>query len=139
MSVMSVSTRAVPSGSSTTAAVEFTSRFTRTAEAMPMPISHSPSRRVPGSGRSAQPKVSAPRRRQSANRFELNGRPDDGSLSGMLRSRSSTGQRPAFSASSSIAISTIGTPIASPGARIEPGGVMFTEAMWWPMRRFSPA
>ena len=128
MSVMSVSTRAVPSGSRMIAASDGSSVLTRTAEAMPMPISHSPSRRAPGSGRSAHPKRSAPCRRQSSSRFELNGLPVEGSSSGMLRSRSSTGSSPAAWASSSIASSTIGTPIASPGARIEPGAVRFSRA-----------
>ena len=139
MSVMSVSTRAVPSGSRITRAVLGTSMLTRIAEATPMPISHSPSRRAPFSRRSFQPKLSAPRVRQSASRLLLNGRPEDGSFSGMFRSRNSTGSMPAACASSSIAASVTGTPIASPGARIDPAQVMFRRPTWWPISRFSPS
>ena len=68
-------------------------------------------------------------RMQSARRLPLKGLPVEGSVSGMLRSRNSTGSMPAASASSSIAASVMGTPTASPGARMDPAPVRFSRPM----------
>ena len=92
------------------------------ADATPVPTHQSPSRVARASvGRSAQPKRSAPRARQSSSRRLPNGFPLSGSTSGSLRSRSRIGSTPQATASSSIATSWANTPGISPGARIHDG------------------
>ncbi len=106
------------------------------AAAVPVPSSQRPSRRTPGRGsRSAQPNRRAPSRKQAARLRPANGRPDTGPLSGSLRSRSSTGSIPHFSASSSSAASSANDPGASPGARMNVGVGTSSRtrrlAVWW--------
>ena len=139
MSVMSLSTIAVPSGHSRTRASASLRLCTRAAVAMPVPIHHSPSRRLQGA-RSApfHPNRSAPWVKHSASLRELYGMPWLGWRSGILRSRSSTGSRPIASASSSIAHSSASMPTASPGARTEPAVIRFTRATSRRIVRCSP-
>ena len=106
------------------------------AAAVPVPSSQRPSRRRPGRGsRSAQPNLPAPSRKQASRLRLLNGSPDTGPSSGSLRTRSSIGSRPHFSASSSSADSSANDPGASPGARIQVGVGTSSRttrlAVWW--------
>ena len=105
-----------------------------------MPTSQAPSRRAPGVGsRPAQPKRSAPSRRQATRLRELNGTWLSGSTSGSLRTRSSTGSIPEAIASSSIAHSRAYMPGVSPGARIHEGVGTSRRASRWLVRRLGAA
>ena len=91
---------------------------------MPVPISQSPSRVLRGLGsRPAQPKRSEPSRRHSGSPSLDHAFPR-GSTGVWLRSRSSTGSIPSSYARSSIATSSIATPSASPGPRVNVGVIV---------------
>ena len=104
-----------------------------------MPISQSPSRRVPAAWRLSQPNRSAPVLSAARSVREEKGIFFSGSCSGSLIRRSSIGSIPSFSASSSIAHSSATSPTASPGARIEPESSQFTRTRSCVIFRFSPA
>lgn len=122
MSEAEIRTVKVPSASAVTAAVDGRVPAGKDAAAVPVPTSHRPSRRTPGRGsRASQPKRRAPSWKQAATLRPANGSPLTGPVSGSLRSRSSIGSTPHFSASSSRAHSSANDPGASPGARIHVG------------------
>ncbi|MNL12306.1 hypothetical protein D3C87_1331700 [compost metagenome] len=109
-----------PPLSTPTRAPDFMTRLFRNADATPMPTSHCPAFVAPGLGlRACQPKRSAPSRRHCTNCRCENGRAGfSGSTCVSLRMRNCTGSMPAFSAISSMAISSAIMPGASPGARM---------------------
>ncbi|CAM5580101.1 hypothetical protein SCYAM73S_08154 [Streptomyces cyaneofuscatus] len=135
MSAAAIRTVYEPSASAVTRAVEGMAPAPKEAAAVPVPSSQRPSRRIPGRGsRSAQPNLRAPSRRQAARLWVLKGRPETGPTSGSLRRRSSTGSRPARSASSSRADSIANDPGASPGARIQVGDGTSSRTTWLAVR-----
>ena len=136
MSAAAIPTLKVSSSFRRAHALDGVRRAGYTAEATPVPTSHSPSRVAPGSGlRSLHPKRSAPSRRHATRLREVNGLPDSGSTSGSLRIRSSIGSMPHAVASSSIADSSAYMPGHSPGARIHDGVGTSSAASRWPVRR----
>ncbi|MBB5858338.1 hypothetical protein HDA45_008425 [Amycolatopsis umgeniensis] len=108
------------------------------AVAVPIPTSQSPSVR-PWGERSDQPNRAAPTRKHSSRCLLDHCRSLPGGAVELFRCRSSIGSMFSATASSSIALSSAKDPGASPGARMNVVGGMFSGTIFWLMARFRVA